>query len=165
MYMEYYNQPFQKLTYSDIKVHDWCKRGSCVSLSRTNIYFFDNFLLHGRVVKSYALIIIRGFILYTISRFSIRKCFPSSKPKVCQVDLFQLYTVVIIFTYRTISKQRSIFTHSYEMNVKVDICKLLSRYRTHIEKIFGIDWFTMLSDSHFPHTWHATQKIIVRLTP
>ena len=106
MYMEYYNQPFQKLTYSDIKVHDWCKRGLCVSLSlsRTNIYFFDNFLLHGRVVKSYALIIIRGFILYTISRFSIRKCFPFSKPKVCQVDLFQLYTVVIIFTYRTISK-------------------------------------------------------------
>ena len=116
MYMEYYNQPFQKLTYSDIKVHDWCKRGSCVSLSRTNIYFFDNFLLHGRVVKSYALIIIRGFILYTISRFSIRKCFPSSKPKVCQVDLFQLYTVVIIFTHIIISKCKSIFTHSYDIN-------------------------------------------------
>ena len=117
MYMEYYNQPFQKLTYSDIKVHDWCKRGSCVSLSLSNKHlFFRKFLLHGRVVKSYALIIIRGFILYTISRFSIRKCFPSSKPKVCQVDLFQLYTVVIIFTYRTISKKKSIFTHSYEIN-------------------------------------------------
>ena len=102
MYMEYYNQPFQKLTYSDIKVHDCCKRGSCVSLS--NKHLFRQFLLHGRVVKSYALIIIRGFILFTISRFSIRKCFPSSKPKDCQVDLFQLYTVVIIFTYRTISK-------------------------------------------------------------
>lgn len=128
MYMEYYNQPFQKLTYSDIKTHDWCKRGSCVSLSRTNIYFFDNFLLHGRVVKSYALIIIRGFILYTISRFSIRKCFPSSKPKVCQVDLFQLYTVVIIFTYIVISEHISIYKPLNEINR--NICNLLSRYPT-----------------------------------
>ena len=116
MYMEYYNQPFQKLTYSDIKTHDWCKRGSCVSLSRANIYFFRQFLLHGRVVKSYALIIIRGFILYTISRFSIRKCFPSSKPKVCQVDLFQLYTVVIIFTYIVISEHISIYKPLNEIN-------------------------------------------------
>ena len=116
MYMEYYNQPFQKLTYSDIKTHDWCKRGSCVSLSRANIYFFRQFLLHGRVVKSYALIIIRGFILYTISRFSIRKCFPSSKPKVCQVDLFQLYTVVIIFTYIVISEHISIYKLLNEIN-------------------------------------------------
>ena len=40
----------------------------------------------------------------------------------------------------------------------------MSRYPSHIEIIFGIDWFTMLSDSHFPHTWHATQKIIVSLS-
>ena len=136
----------------------------CFSFSSKHL-FFDNFSLHGRVVKSYALIIIRGFILYTISRFSIRKCFPSSKPKVCQVDLFQLYTVVIIFTYIVISEHISIYKPLNEINRKASHLQSFIKISHNIEIIFGIDWYTMLSDSHFPHTWHATQKIIVSLTP